>query len=268
MKVNAKESLGTHDFLFVTFDTLRFDVANDLLKSGKTPNLAKLIGSEGWEKRHTPGNFTYAAHQAFFAGFLPTPARPGKHPRLWATKFIGSETIVDSTLEFESPNIVEGFRNQGYKTICIGGVGFFSKNTALSSVFPNMFSESHWNSDFSVGNKTSTECQFRLAAELLEKDRNLIFLFINISAIHQPNHFYLELAKDDSLETHAAALQYVDSQLPVLMAALSARKRQNLCIFCGDHGTTYGEDGYTGHRLAHPKVWEVPYAEFYYPGLS
>lgn len=36
-----------------------------------------------WERRPTPVSFTYAAHQAFFAGFLPTPDRAGKHPRLF-----------------------------------------------------------------------------------------------------------------------------------------------------------------------------------------
>ncbi len=33
-------------------------------------------------------------------------------------------------------------------------------------------------------------------------------------------------------------------------------KRQN-------HGTAYGDDGYTGHRLGHPSVWTVPYAHFF-----
>jgi hypothetical protein len=32
-------------------------------------------------------------------------------------------------------------------------------------------------------------------------------------------------------------------------------------ILCSDRGTPYGEDGYTGHRIAHPSVWTVPYAE-------
>ena len=38
-----------------------------------------------------------------------------------------------------------------------------------------------------------------------------------------------------------------------------------LVVICSDHGTAYGEDGYTGHRLAHPVVWDVPYAEFVLP---
>ena len=32
-------------------------------------------------------------------------------------------------------------------------------------------------------------------------------------------------------------------------------------IACSDHGTLYGEDGYVGHRVAHPIVSTVPYAE-------
>ena len=34
---------------------------------------------------------------------------------------------------------------------------------------------------------------------------------------------------------------------------------------CSDHGTAYGEEGYYGHRVAHPVVWTVPYAEFVLP---
>ena len=57
-----------------------------------------------------------------------------------------------------------------------------------------------------------------------------------------------------------AALAYVDGQLAPLFAALR-RRAPLLAIVCSDHGTAYGEDGYAGHRLAHPVVWEVPYAE-------
>src|SRR5258708_17428900 len=80
--LNANELIGTHDVLLVTLDTLRYDVAQEALRQGRTPNLAAVLPGGRWEKRHTPGSFTYAAHQAFFAGFLPTPARAGKHPRL------------------------------------------------------------------------------------------------------------------------------------------------------------------------------------------
>ena len=52
-----------------------------------------------------------------------------------------------------------------------------------------------------------------------------------------------------------------------LFAALQ-RRGPTLAILCSDHGTTYGEDGYTGHRLAHPVVWSVPYAEFLLPEIA
>jgi hypothetical protein len=88
-----------------------------------------------------------------------------------------------------------------------------------------------------------------------------VFLFLNVSALHQPNHFYVEGKTRDDLETHAAALAYVDASLPPLVEAVAARG-PSFWIVCSDHGTAYGEDGYVGHRLAHPVVWDVPYAEF------
>ncbi len=92
--LNANALIGTHDVLFVTLDTLRYDVACAALESGRTPNLAAVLPGGRWEERHSPGSFTYAAHQAFFAGFLPTPATPGAHPRLFAAAFAGSETTA------------------------------------------------------------------------------------------------------------------------------------------------------------------------------
>ena len=109
--LNANALIGAHDVLFVTLDTLRFDVADEELRAGRTPHLAARIGE--WEKRHTPGSFTYAAHHAFFAGFLPTPCSPGPHPRLFATAFPGSETTDARTAVFDAPNIVEGFADAG-----------------------------------------------------------------------------------------------------------------------------------------------------------
>src|SRR4051812_9320189 len=76
--LEARRLVGTHDILFVTLDTLRYDVAAERYAAGRTPHLAAVLPAGGWEKRHSPGNFTFAAHAAFFAGFFPTPARPGR----------------------------------------------------------------------------------------------------------------------------------------------------------------------------------------------
>lgn len=256
------EIAGKMDILFITLDTLRYDVAQKLFEEGRTPGFQRYF-PQGWQRCHTPGSFTYAAHQAFFAGFLPTPAAPGKHPRLFAANFMGSETTNDSTLVFDTEDIVTGLAGKGYQTVCIGGVGFFNKQTALGKVLPGLFEESYWEEKFGVTEPRSTEYQFAKAIECIEASApdESLFVFINVSALHQPNKFYLPDAKEDTLETHGAALQYVDTQLPKLMEAFQ-KKRDTFCILCSDHGTAYGEEGYSGHRIGHPSVWEVPMSVF------
>lgn len=265
--ISAAPLIGTHDVLLITLDTLRYDVAADALQSGLTPNLAQVLPGGAWEERHTPGNFTYAAHQAFFAGFLPTPARPGRHPRLFAARFPGSETTTDATHVFDAPEIVTGLAQLGYHTICIGGVGFFNQLSPLGNVLPSLFAESHWSPALGVTDRTSTRNQVDRALEAIDgvDDQRRVFLFINVSALHQPNHFYLDGATEDSPQSQAAALAYVDSCLPPLLTRLRSRAPL-LGIICSDHGTAYGEDGYWGHRVCHPVVWTVPYAEFVLPG--
>ena len=257
--------VGVCDVVFITLDTLRFDVADACFRQGKTPNLARWFPG-GWEKRHTAGSFTYAAHQAFFAGFLPTPVGAPGAPRLFAARFAGSETTDAGTCVFDAPDIVAGLRGRGYHTVCIGGVGFFNKLTPLGNVLPGLFDESHWSPELGVTNPGSTGAQFILAARRLEElppDKR-VFLFVNVSAIHQPNRHYLAGATTDSLASHAAALCYVDREVSVLQTAL-ARRGPACVIVCSDHGTLYGEDGYTGHRLGHPAVWTVPYADGIFP---
>jgi hypothetical protein len=264
--IDAQAAIGSHNILFITLDTLRYDVACETLAAGETPTLGGLIPGGQWERRHSPGSFTYAAHQAFFAGFLPTPAEPGPHERLFAMRFAGSLTTGGKTAVFDAPDIVTGLAAQGYRTICIGGVGFFNKQTPLGSALPSLFAESHWNPRLGVTAYHSAREQVSLALARLEAapaDARA-FLFINISALHHPNRIYVPGAKSDTRDTQRAALAYVDRELAALFAGL--RKRGPwLCIVCSDHGAAYGEDGYHGHRLAHPTVWDVPYAEFILP---
>src|SRR5262249_22622007 len=55
--LDARSLIGTHDALFITLDTLRYDVARDALAEGRTPNLAALLPGGAWEERQSPGNF-------------------------------------------------------------------------------------------------------------------------------------------------------------------------------------------------------------------
>jgi hypothetical protein len=263
---DMNEIVGSHDLLLVTLDTLRHDVAAELAAAGRIPNLARHLPGGRWEKRHAPGSFTYASHQAIFAGFLPTPAAPGPHPRLFAASFAGSETTADGTYVYDTPDLVSGLAEDGYHTVCIGGVGFFNKQGPLGSVLPGLFHESHWATEFGVTSPHSFENQIARAEQVVHRlpDEQRLFLFVNVSALHQPNWFHLPGATreaGDSRETHAAALEYVDRHIGRLFAAASSRRRC-FAIVCSDHGTAYGDDGYTGHRLGHESVWTVPYAHF------
>jgi hypothetical protein len=266
--IDVNNLVGSHDVLFVTLDTLRYDVACACLRQGQIPGLAKILPGGRWEERHSPGNFTYAAHQAFFAGFLPTPTNPGKHPRPFAVRFPGSETTVPQTCVFDAPDIVHGLQERGYHTACVGGVGFFNKRSPLGCVLPNLFAESHWQDDFGVTDADSTENQVARASEIIARlpAHQRLFLFVNVSAIHQPNYFYLPGAATDSLQSHAAALAHADRHLTTLITRMT-RRAPLFGIICSDHGTAYGEDGYWGHRLCHPVVWTVPYAEFVLPRI-
>ncbi len=260
--LSAKSHLGDRDVLFISFDTLRYDVAAQAMEAGQTPFLKTLLPGGAWEPRHTPGSFTYAAHHAFFAGFLPTPDKSGPHERLWALSFPGSETTGHRTLTFDAPHIMSGYGAQGYQSLCIGGVGFFNKLTPLGSVLPAMFDDSEWRAEFSVTQKNSPQNQFDFAGDWLSRrpDSQRVFMFINLSALHQPNCHYMDGQTQDSPATQAAALAAVDQALK--NAASIFEKRRWLCVFTSDHGTAYGEDGFKGHRLAHETVWRVPYAEF------
>ncbi|MBB6118138.1 STM4013/SEN3800 family hydrolase [Nocardiopsis algeriensis] len=261
--------VGSHDILLLTLDTLRHDVAAELAAAGRIPHLSRLLPGGRWEERHAPGSFTYASHMAMLAGFLPTPASPGPHPRLFAARFPGSESTAERTWTFETPDLASGLAAAGYHTACVGGTGFFNRRSALGSVIPDMFAESHWEESFGVTDPHSFENQVARAAEIAAARPAVepLFLLLNVSALHQPNWFHLPGAvreDGDTRESHAAALEYVDRHLPPLLEAMAAR-RPCFAIVCSDHGTAYGEDGHTGHRIGHEVVWTVPYAHFFLP---
>lgn len=279
--INMNEIVGKDDILFLSLDTLRYDVAYEEYLAGNLPNLCR---NDGWEKRHAPGTFTYPAHHSIFAGFFPTSSDyTPSHEREWL--FLNKKmarTILKGkdSFMYEGNNFVEGLAKVGYKTICIGGVIFFSKIEGVCSVFPDMFEESYWHPKFGVTNPKSAEEQVSFAIKLLEEidKEQRVFLFINFSAMHGPNYYYLDkyqskesnhnsnknsmASKLDSIESQKAALRYVDKSLETLFKHMKKRNR-TFCIALSDHGTCYGEDGYRGHNLPHEKVWTVPYKRFF-----
>jgi hypothetical protein len=260
--LDMHEVVGRANLLWVTLDCLRHDVAVRALAEGRTPNLATVLPPGGWEARETPGTFTLAAHLAFFHGFLPTPVGNGPHPRLFAVEFEGSLTIVPQTYTFAGvDNVIAGLRRLGYRSLCVGGVGFFNRRNPLGRILPGYFEESIWHPSMGVTARHSTAVQVRSALDWLERvgPGERVLLFLNVSATHPPHGHYLHEGAEDSPASQAAALAYVDSQLPPLFAALRQRG-PCFALFMADHGEAHGEDGRRGHRLAHPTVTTVPYA--------
>lgn len=257
--LDARALIGKTKVLWVTLDTLRYDVALGCLRAGRTPHLARHLPGQAWEERHSPASFTLAAHYAFFHGFLPTPPE-GPSERLFAVRFAGSETTGERTMVFDEPSVPAALQARGYRTVCIGGTGFFNPDQPLGAVLPAFFGEAHWSPEMSVTGKDSTRLQVDLALDILQGCDSDLFLFLNVSALHQPNAHYAGLTVD-CVESQAAALAYCDAHLGRLLDGFQAHG-PTLVVLTSDHGTCYGEDGLHGHRLGHPLVWTVPYAEF------
>ena len=261
---SPRERVGRADLALVTLDTLRFDVARRELAAGRTPAFARLFPG-GWEARHTPSSFTLGAHLSFLAGFLPTPARPGRHARPFAARFAGSETTGADAFVFGERDLPRALSARGYRTLCVGGVGFFDPATPLGAQLTEGFDDVRFESAFRV---TEPDGLARQVEAIAAHGRGLQpgerrFTLLNVASLHQPNRHYVEGAATDDVATHAAALRYVDGQLESLVTSL--RRGPLWLIVCSDHGTAYGEDGYTGHRLGHDVVWTVPYAEAWLP---
>ncbi|MFJ1599905.1 STM4013/SEN3800 family hydrolase [Streptomyces sp. NPDC088261] len=267
--INANEVIGSHNVLFVTFDSLRFDVARATTHAGRTPNLENLLPDGLWEERRTQGTFTLPAHTAFFSGFLPVPSGPDRPARLFACHAMRGTTIKKRTFVFDSPDIVSGFSGLGYRTVCIGGVGFFSNQTKLGRVLPGLFQESHWTPETGTDCQDSTRHQVDIALKVLaeQNPENPLFLFLNVSATHTPHYGYLPGETADSWESQCAALAYADTELGRLIDAMPGA-RPWLVVMCADHGDAFGEDGHHGHGIAHPTVWSVPYAESLMPATE
>ncbi|MET8678211.1 STM4013/SEN3800 family hydrolase [Streptomyces sp. NPDC004647] len=250
---------GTN-ILFVTLDSLRYDVAKETLQAGQTPRLGGLLPEGRWERRQTPGTFTLPAHMAFFSGFLPKLPQPIQPPRLWECRPPAFKRVRPETFVFDAPSLLAGLRQHGYRTVCVGGVTYFSRETPLGSVLPDMFDEDHWRPEFCSPEIDSTRNQVDQALETAEifERRQPLFLFVNVSATHVPHGHYLESSTDNTA-SQAAALAYADADLGRLIDGLTARQRW-LIIMCADHGDAYGDDGYYGRGIAHPAVMNVPFA--------
>ena len=281
--VDMNQIVGSHHILFLCLDALRYDVAKEEEQRGNTPILNQ-FGE--WQKCQAVGNFTYPAHQGMFAGFFPCFLDAKKHKeriQLFFPENVGmGRKAPEGTYGFSKATWIEALADEGYETCCIGGVSFFDKRSGLGKVFPGYFTQSFWNPSFSPIVPDSTKNQVSFAKRWLEKipSERKICLYLNVSAIHYPNYYYLEMEQSpvadkkflpdrswekDNRESHGAALRYVDKELEPLFEVFR-KKGDTFVICCSDHGTCYGEDGCFSHGIHHPMVNTIPYKHFILKG--
>lgn len=262
--LDYRSLVGSCDIVMLTLDALRHDVAVTAYQTGQTPNFQTLFPN-GWQERHSPGSFTYAAHAALFAGFWPTPAEVDRVTavRPFAVEGVPSRTVGRETCRLPGASVPEGLQSRGYKTVCVGGVSFFDNRTALGRQFPALFDKSIWQPEFAPTSATASTRQSQAAVEVVRDTSNdqPLFLFVNYSATHPPTKLFLAGERSETVRSQASALATIDRSLANLLAAFAERDRQLLVFAMSDHGTTFGDDGFFGHRLGHHAVWTVPYAE-------
>jgi hypothetical protein len=256
--------------LLLTYDSCRYDVLCD----ARTPvldSLGEVLPAQA------PGNFTYSSHQAMFSGILPNADVPRPYYNRFHGQLLGlagvGELQVAKTSAIgvaSSWNVVAGLTERGHQTVGAGAMNWF-RQTALTSCFEAFRFTG-----------TDADLQISYVLEELSFDRPF-FAFINFGETHAPFAFAGKpdlcpvdvrarvmtwppeqgpgpIGRDNEAYSHQmAAAEYLDSRLPRLFGALPA---DTIVVVCGDHGECFGEDGYWGHGVNHPKVLEVPLAIF------
>ena len=261
----------------ITIDSLRYDVA----MGAQLPNFKALFqegGEDNWHLVGAHGTYTLPAHISMFTnGYFPNrnlPEVPGPYndtkERIFRCTLEAhpSANILHPT-DSSFPNIVKGFEGRGYTTVGIGGVGWFRPDRPASVIWgKDYFRHFHWGEAFLPMDDKSFENQLGVCGWILGRrgfhpkysifpysgkgwpEDVPLFFFLNVASTHHPYR-----NQGISPEGQMRSLEYVDHHLPRLIEMLP---RPMDLVICADHGDCFGEDGFWGHAIYHPKVMEVP----------
>jgi len=257
------------NFVLLTFDSCRYDV----LHAARTPNLDSYAPIA---RALAPATFTYASHQAFFVGVLPNviddlPYYNRFRKQLIGLQHVGEKQVAKAALHGVSSswNIVKGLGDEGYQTVGAGAMDWFRQESLTAAFQRFRF----------TGTAADQQIDFLLAE--IDPARPF-FGFINFGETHAPYDFkgnpvrcqvdvrarrmtwppdpsHAETPSRDAFQSQLAAAEFLDGCLPRLFEALPS---DTIAIVTADHGECFGEDGYWGHGVHHPKVFEVPLAIF------
>jgi hypothetical protein len=246
------------------------------------------------ERARTHGTYTLPAHMSFFMGYLPVCAAAIQQPyyssearQLWRLRSGRARDLTSVGIMLEGQNIIEGYKNLGFKTVGTGGVRWF-RNPTLTGLFDefHFFGPDEGTSVF-VSRKKEQFCLNNrvVILDAIKGSRNF-FLFINCSEPHVPYDFgegsysvevddiirraspiwgckrgclnETDVSKEELAKLQDAQVRSVESVDTKLETLVSELPRPLLIVVCGDHGECFGEDMNWGHGYAVEKVLEVP----------
>jgi Sulfatase len=258
------ERLDPRSVLLITLDSCRYDT----LVAADAPNV-KALGTV--HKAHAPAHYTFASHAAIFTGFTPGVAssreayvnpKYGKIFKLRTGEFAGPGGAF---LVLDGENIVQGFKQRGYRAIGAGGVGWFDTSTSAGRVLTRDFDEFFFPGKYWFGPQ-----QIDWLLEQADGAGNEpVFAFLNVGETHVP--YFHEGADWDREENpcrpfsrgndadkcrvrQRACLEFVDG----ILRPLLDRFADGSIVVCGDHGDAWGEDGLWEHGFQHEAVLTVP----------
>lgn len=264
----AKSQTANVNFLLITMDSCRYDVFCD----AQTP----ILDSFGpWHPAQSPASYTYAAHHSFFAGILPNASEPVPYYNRFTRQLlglveVGEEPVKKSTYftVVSNRDAIDGIRHAGFQTVGTGAMNWF-RQSSLTTSFEH----------FQMLTSADTQVDYLLR----ELDISCpFFAFANFGETHDPFDYRGKqtpcpvriqarlmswppvesgpVGRDHEAYWHQVeALEFLDAQLGRLFAKLPAN---TIAVVCGDHGECFGEGGYWGHGINHPKVYEVPLGIF------
>lgn len=209
--------------------------------------------------------FTYPAHLAMFQGFFPTAAgdRPiynrfDKSVYRW---FYKSRRPCLAELR-GTGSIPKVLRDQGHRTVAVGGVGWFNKRTPMRLGFEDFIYE------------PDTEPAVNKFLTYLNKEP--FYGLLNFGATHRPytvpgmcaelrrvrsprsGNNYRSSFNPKLREKQIECMTYVDESLVKFFDRIKSLKLRTVACFCSDHGDCLGEDNCYGHGFSHPNVMAVP----------
>lgn len=257
--------MNSDSILFISLDSCRYDTF-------VAANAPALKGLAPTRKAKAPSHFTYGSHAAMFVGFTPgvaeeaTPFFNPKFSRLFRLNYAGHPGAAPPGFLISGDNIVDGFRNAGYRTIGTAAMGWFDPDTAVSATLRDGFD------DFYFAGHQGVRSQVRwLEDQLIATSDAPVFVFANIGETHVPYHFEgAPWARDDNpcvpfqvedrsaecRQRQIACVEYVDREI----ASLLERFHGSTILMCADHGDCWGEDGLWEHGVSHEMTLTVPLA--------